>query len=56
MNAADLDLLRWLDMEIRTGKKVVRIPADLLANTTPEALREARSLAILSGVKLELQA
>lgn len=56
MNAADANLLRWLEMEIRTGKTVVRIPVYLLENTTPEALKEARNLATLTGVKLELQA
>ncbi len=56
MNAADARLLRWLDMEIRTGTTTVSVPAELLVDTTEEGRLEARRLARLSGVRILVDA
>ena len=56
MNAADQALLTWLNAQINTGKRTVTVPAALLENTTPEGREEARRLAKLSGVELQVRA
>jgi len=52
INAADQNLLNWLNREINTGKTKIIVPAYLLENTTPEGLAEARRLAKLTGCEL----
>jgi hypothetical protein len=54
MNAADQNLLNWLNREINTGKIKIVVPAYLLENTTTEGLAEARRLAKLNGCELVL--
>jgi len=56
MNAADQELLNWLNAQINTGKRAVTVPATLLENTTPEGRDEARRLAKLCGVELTVRA
>jgi len=52
MNAADQNLLNWLNREINTGKTKIVVPAYLLENITPEGVAEAQRLAKLNGCEL----
>jgi len=52
MNAADQNLLNWLNREINTEKTTILVPEAILDNTTPEGLAEARRLAKLNGCEL----
>lgn len=56
MNAADVLLIRWLQMEIRTGRKTIAVPAALIENASREGLEEARALARISGCQLVIEA
>ena len=52
INAADQAFLNWLNAQINTGARTVKVPAALLEHTTPEGRDEARRLAKLCGVEL----
>lgn len=52
MNAADQNLMNWLNREINKGKKTIEVPAGLLEDATTEGLDEARRLAGLNGCEL----
>lgn len=55
MNAADQAFLNWLNAQINTGTRTVTVPAALLEHTTPEGRDEARRLAKLCGVELQVR-
>ena len=53
---ADARLVRFLQQQINTGRRTVRIPAWLLDETTENGLAEARRLAKLCGCSIEVEA
>ncbi len=56
MNAADQQLISWLQAQINTGSQTVVVPAFLLTDASPAGLAEARALAKVCGVKLVVEA
>jgi len=56
MNAADQQLISWLQAQIRTGRQTVVIPAFLITDASPAGLAEARALAKICGVELVVEA
>ncbi len=55
MNAADQAFLNWLNAQIKTGTRTVTVPAALLEHATPEGRDEARRLAKICGVELQVR-
>jgi len=56
LNAADENLLNWLNREINAGKTKIVVPAYLLEHTTSHGLEEARRLDKLAGCELTMDA
>jgi hypothetical protein len=52
MKAGDAPLLRYVQREIRSGKKNISVPAELLLGTSKEGVAEARNLCKLSGARI----
>ena len=55
MNAADVRLIGWLKMQVRTGAQTVAVPVELLADASPDGLAEARAYAKICGVELVVE-
>ena len=55
-SAQDSRLLAFVQRQINTGTKTIRIPASLLEGTTNNGLTEARRLAKLCGCTFEVEA
>lgn len=53
-SAQDRWLLAFVQRQINTGTKTIRIPTSLLDGTTGSGLTEARRLAKLSGCTFEV--
>ena len=49
---SDLKFINFVQMELRTGKTRIKIPAELLQGVSEEAMSEAKALIKLSGAKI----
>ncbi len=45
-------LLTYVQDAIKSGRTTIELPTDLVADATPETLKELRQLCELSGVKI----
>ena len=50
----DCLLMAYVQEAIKSGRKTIELPADLVADANPETLKEVRQLCKLSGVKIVL--